>query len=227
MEEVYSSSVSAYTVQDERQAKLLSEPTSFRCFAPFLAKTCTVGRAAEEVGCNLDTMFYRVRTFLDAGLLEVVQLEKRAGRLIKHYRSTHDAYFVPLKAAPFADVEEEIRRTLRADEEVISRALARTLRSLNRQGWRIYRDKKGEVSSHSAQSQDHTIDDDLLPQLPYSDEALDAPLAEMFTSKLLLTDAEARALLSHLYQLRLDHQFEAAPSRETYLLRLIMVPLSS
>ena len=225
MEEINYSSRSAHTVQDERQAKLLSEQSSFRYFAPFLAKTCTVSLAAKELGCNLDTMFYRVKTFLDAGLLGVVQVEKRAGRSIKHYRSTHDAYYVPSGITSFTDFEEELRQALRTYEGVVVRALARTARTLNRRGRRIFRDESGEVGSHTASDEAHTIDYGLLPQLPHSAEFAGCALAELFTDTLMLTDEEAKTLLSHLYQLRLDNKFEAVPSREPYLLRVVMVPL--
>ena len=226
MKEVRYSSVAAYSVQNERQAKLLIEHGSFRYFAPFLAKTCTVSRAAEEVGCKIDTMFYRVRTFLEAGLLSVVQVEKRAGRPIKHYRSVHDAYYVPSSKAPFTNFEEAALQVLRTHEEVISAEIARMLRAQGREGWRIFRNKNGEVSAHSASDETHTLDYDRLPELPHSGAFANGNVAELFTDNLQLTDEEAKTLLSHLYQLRLDNKLEAEPSRQPYLLRVMMVPLS-
>ena len=227
MKEQNYGSESAYAVQDPIQAKLLSEPKSFRYFAPFLAKTCTASRAAEEVGCNLDTMLYRIRAFLKAGLLEVVRLEKRSGRPIKHYRSVFDSYFVPSSATSYATYEEETRQTLRMYEDVIAKELARTRRQLNRPGLRIYRDKRGEISSHTASSEEHFIDYDTLPELAQSRELTAVTLAEIFTDELLLTDKEARTLLSNLYQLWRENKLEAAPLRQPYLLRVIMVPLGS
>ncbi len=227
MEEVNYSGEPAYTVHDEKQAKLLSEHASFRYFAPFLARDCTVSCAAKEVGCKVDTMFYRVRTFLKAGLLHVVRAEKRAGRSVKYYRSVHDTYFIPFSATPFADFEEEARSTLRAHEDVIARELARFVHALNRRGRRIFRGKDGEVSAHTAKSDTHTLNYDLLPQLPYSGDVAEGAPTELFSDTLHLTDEEAKALLSHLYRLRLDSKFEKAPSRRPYLLQLALVPLSS
>ena len=222
MEEVNYTSAPAHVVQSEAQAKLLTDWNSFRYFAPFLARTCTVSVAAQEVGCKLDTMFYRVKTFLEVGLLSVAHTEKRAGRSVKHYRSSHDAYYVPWAATDF---EETTRRSLRLYEEVIADELARTVRALDRQGWRFFRDKSGEVSSHTAKGETHALDYELLPQLPYCDDAAFSPTAELFTDTLLLTNEEAKALLSQLYQLRLDNKFERTPERKPYLLRLVMVPL--
>ena len=225
MEEVNYRSEPAHTVHDEKQAKLLSEHASFRYFTPFLARDCTVSHAAEEVGCRVDTMYYRVRTFLNAGLLNVVRVEKRAGRSVKHYRSAHDAYYVPLSAAPFTNLEEVALQVLRTHEEVFAKELAETLRAHGREGWRIFRDENGEVSSHSALDETHAIRYDLLPQLPYERAFAQSALAELFTEVLALTNEEAKALLSQLYRLRMDSKFEATPARKPYLLRVVMVPL--
>jgi len=222
-----SAHASTQTVQDPTQAKLLSEPKSFRYFAPFLAKTCTASRAAAGVGCNLDTMLYRIRTFLKAGLLEVVRLEKRSGRPIKHYRSVFDSYFVPSSATSYVNYEDEVRQMLRMYEDVIAKELARTRRTLNRQGLRIYRDRRGEVSSHTASSEEHIIDYDTLPELAQSRELAAVTLAEIFTDELLLTDKEARTLLSDLYKLWRENKREPESSREPYLLRVVLVPLES
>ena len=87
-----------HTVSDPEQARLLSNRESFRFFEPFVARELSATGAAEEVGCALDTMLYRIKTFVRAGLLQVSRLEKRAGRPIKHYRSVYDAYFIPFEA---------------------------------------------------------------------------------------------------------------------------------
>ena len=98
-----------HTVTDAEQARLLSNRESFRFFEPFIAKEQSATAAAAEVGCALDTMLYRIKTLLGAGLLQVAKLEKRAGRPVKHYRSAHDAYFIPFEVTPFANLEERMR----------------------------------------------------------------------------------------------------------------------
>ena len=213
------------TVEDPKQVRLLSDAASFRYFKPFLARDRTVSQAAGEVGCNLDTMLYRVKTFLAAGLLQVIRLEPRAGRPVKHYRSSFDSYFVPLSATAYSDFEEEVRQALGTYENVIARQLARARRTLNRQGQRIFRDKKGEVSSHTASSEDPALDFDMLPEMVQNSELGTTTAAEMFTDELWLTDDEAKLLLSDLYRLWRDNKLEAASSRKPYLLRVVMVPL--
>ncbi len=218
-------SLTAHTVRDETQARLLSDPKSFGYFRPFLARTLTVSRAAEEVGCRVDTMMYRVKTFLNAGLLIVVRIEKRAGRPVKHYRSSHDAYFVPFVAKPFANLEEEVREGLRSHEDAIVKGLARTRRTLDRQGHRIFRGSDGEIHWHSAGSEHFLLDYDALPELPHSPNYEGLSLGELFTDELFLTDDEAKALLSRLYALWRESKHEASGTRKPYLLRVALVPL--
>jgi hypothetical protein len=103
-------------VRDPEQARLLTDPESFRYFGPFLAKDCTVYQAAKELGCNVDTMLYRVKTFVEADLLKIVETGSRRGRPIKVYRSSADAYFVPFAVTPFEDIEASIKQQFKAIE---------------------------------------------------------------------------------------------------------------
>jgi len=92
-------------VGNARQARLLTDPNSKRFFVPFLAHDCTVKEAAQQVDCPLNTMLYRVKTLLAAGLVQVVETRSRGGRAVRVYRSVHDAYFIPLAATPFDTLE--------------------------------------------------------------------------------------------------------------------------
>jgi hypothetical protein len=97
-----------HRVTDPRQAELLTDPTSKQYFAPFLAQHRTVKDAATLVGCALNTMLYRVKVMLGAGLIEVVERRPRAGRTVKVYRSVHDGYFVPFGTTPYATLEDRV-----------------------------------------------------------------------------------------------------------------------
>lgn len=92
-------------VRNAQQARILTDPNSKRFFVPFLARECTVKEAAQQVGCPLNTMLYRVKTLLAAGLVQVVETRPRGGRAIQVYRSVHDAYFIPLASTPFDTLE--------------------------------------------------------------------------------------------------------------------------
>ena len=99
---------SVHTVTDPKQATLLTEPKSKSFFKPFLAAERSATEAAEELDCKLNTVLYRIKTFLAAGLLEVSRVQKRKGRAIKYYRSVHDAYFLPFANTPYATLEERL-----------------------------------------------------------------------------------------------------------------------
>ena len=67
----------ALEVTDPAQVRLLTDPVSKAYFKPFLGQALSVSEAAEVHGCSLNAMLYRVRTFLDAGLLEIIRTQKR------------------------------------------------------------------------------------------------------------------------------------------------------
>lgn len=217
-----------HTVTDPAQARLLSDLASFRFLEPFVARERSVTAAAEEVGCTLDTMLYRVKTLLQVGLLEVSRLEKRAGRPIKHYRSVHDAYLVPFTVAPFAEVEERLTAHFREREMLIVPGMARVLRQMGREGRRVYRRlDDGEVWQESAgdvQAAFNLRDADSYQTYM---ERYRGPVAEFMDDTLTLTDQEARELLTGFYEVwrRFKKQREAEVQRHTYFLQFAIVPL--
>ena len=130
---------SVHTVTEPKQAQLLTDPKSKNYFRPFLAVERSATEAAAELGCNLNTVLYRIKTFVQAGLLEVVREQKRKGRAVKYYRSVHDAYFVPFVNTPYATLEERLEvqgASLVAD---LLNSYAAVLRQGNRYGHYLYR----------------------------------------------------------------------------------------
>jgi hypothetical protein len=162
-------------VRDSKQARLLSDPASFKYFEPFVARERSVKAAADELGCNLDTMLYRVKKFLEVGLLEVTRLEQRAGRPIRHYRSVADAFFVPFEVTPYAELEERLETHMQAQLSLLVKGIARSLRERRWSGQRIYRNAAGEVWREGAPRFRHALRC-RRPRLPAPDRLLDGSL---------------------------------------------------
>lgn len=218
-----------HTVADSEQARLLSDRESFRFFEPFVARELSATAAAEEVGCALDTMLYRVKIFLKAGLLKVSRLEKRAGRPVKHYRSIHDAYFIPFEMTPYAELEERMREHHRAQEAVILPASAKLLRDSGLEGYEFYRHTDGTVWGNSASRSGELSDLLKLFFNPHDAQfaaSYQGPLGGDFNSTLHLSDAEAKALMLKLYELRNDAQNrQPSPGTKSYFLSVTFLPL--
>ena len=218
-----------FTVTDPEQARLLSDRESFRFFEPFVARELSATEAATELDCKLDTTLYRIKTFLKAGLLGVSRLEKRAGRPIKHYRSVHDAYFIPFEVTPYAELEERMREHYRAQEAVILPATAKLLRASGLEGYEFYRhSESGTVWSNSA-SRTGELSDLLKLFFNPHDAQLAAsyrgPIGGDFNSTLHLTDAEAKALMLKLYELRNNIETrQPAPGTKPYFLSMTFLP---
>lgn len=202
------------TVEDPEQARLLSDMNSFRYFEPFIARERTLTQAAAEVGCKVDTMLYRVRKFLAAGLLEVTHAQRRAGRPIKHYRSTADAFFIPFAATPFASLEERLASQMESGNRKLVRSTAAVLRETGLEGRRIYRGATGAVWNESAAD----IDTPLWPQDPHM------PAAIQYGTDLYLGFDEAKALQRHLYELFLRYREREAGEGQKYLWQVALLP---
>ena len=136
---------SSHTVMDPEQARLLTEPVSKEFFKPFLAHERSASEAAAIMKCSLNTMLYRIKTLLQAGLLEITREVPRKGRAVKVYRSVHDAYFVPFSVTPYATLEERLAVQAKPLFAALIRAYAAALRANERYGHHIFIGKHGAV----------------------------------------------------------------------------------
>jgi predicted ArsR family transcriptional regulator len=214
-------------IDDPEQAKLLTDPESFRYFTPFLARDCTVSQAAKELGCSVDTMLYRVKTFVEAGLLKIVETESRRGRPIKVYRSSADAYFVPFAFTPFEDVEASIRQQFQRHGNVVAHHLARVVRNLGKDGRHIFRDHRGEVSWVSgANAKEAVLNLDDLSELAKNIYAAERVIGESAGDELELSDEDAKEFILEFYKLWRGYKNKKAPGRhKKYFLQFSFVPL--
>lgn len=200
-------------VTDPIQAKLLADQNTFSYFTPFLAQERTASQAAEEVACSLNAMLYRVGTFLEAGLLKVSRLERRAGRAIKHYRSVADGFFIPFEVTPYAGLEEGLEAQIEERNQRVGKATARLLREAGIEGRRIYRSPTGEVWQEAAA--------DLRSAVNLS--GANAPAAVDFFREVKLTIEEAKVLQRELLAYRERYREEDRPG-QPYLFEVLLLP---
>ena len=204
-------SSSFHTVTDARQAQLLTEPKSKAFFKPFLAVERSATEAAAELDCQLNTVLYRVKTFVEVGLLEVTRTQQRKGRAVKHYRSVHDAYFVPFTLTSYATLEERLEVQAEPIFGDLIRSYARALRQNERYGNYLFRAGEGVVTTDAVP--------ELLPSgLPvvYSDAVVS------------LSKSEAVALagaLRELFQRNAETEHEPAEA-QSYFFMVALLPLA-
>jgi hypothetical protein len=214
-------------IKDLEQARLLSDPESFEFFKPFMAQDCTVSRAAKEVGCKVDTMLYRVKTFVEAGLLKIVATENRRGRPSKVYHSSADAYFVPFAVTPFEDIETAVKQNIQNGVDIIANHLARVIRHSGRDGRHIFRDQRGEVSWVSgATADDAVLNLDDLSELARNIYATERMIGESASDELELSDDDAKELMLEFYKLWRGYKSKkTAKGKKKYFLQFSFVPI--
>lgn len=202
------------TIEDPEQARLLSDLSVFRYFEPFIARELSVSEAAAEADCGIDTLLYRVRRFISAGLLTVVRSEKRAGRPVKFYRSVADAFFVPFAAMPYATLEERLASQMESSNGRLIRSIAQVLRDTGLEGRRIFRGPNGVVWNESA-ADAHT---------PLKPDDPEMPAAFQFEIGLHLAFSEAKELQRELYGLFERYRDREAGTGQKYLWQLALLP---
>jgi hypothetical protein len=205
-------------VSDPEQARLLTDPRSKRYLRPFVACTLSLSEAAEEAGCALNTMHYRVGRFLAAGLLDQVGERRRAGRPIKLYRSSADAFVIPLEATPFADPEESLWTLLEPGFRSVARGLARSYQRRGGFGQRLFRDERGVVLTgfHGP---------DALDPDPEDPDRYDATRFDYGDIVLPFDSAAAAATAAELFALLRSAFERASDGGRPHLLQVALVPL--
>ena len=210
-----------YRVETVRQAKLLSHPERGHYIYPFMGQERSVSVAAQLLGCSVQTMHYRVKQLVKAGLLFLTREEQRAGRAVKYYRAVSNAFFIPDVLTEYADLEERFMADLRPTLGQIAKGLAEGIRREGRTGQCRYLDEQGRVSSYGGvEKPDGDIELNLeYPfRLPNTDQRGD----------IYLTDEEARELAQELGALidRYSQRVET-PERTkafTFIYALVLSP---
>lgn len=208
---------SSLTVTDPRQAELMIHLEFVPIMDALTGAESSVGALAKALGWPLDATHYRVKKLWQAGLLQVVREEKRAGRPVRIYRAVADAFFLPYSAFTSATLEEKFLRHELSVARALVRSYVRLLHDSYPQpgslGPYIYRDQHGKVTEDLATGPGQPLD-------------LDAvfPTAMEQLRGLSLSDAQARELKAELDTLAAKYAPRRAEQPLTHMLRLWLVP---
>lgn len=195
-------------------ARILADPDIAVFIKPFMRGSTTVKAAAEEFNLPLQTMHYRVEQMVQAGMLEVVQLEERRGRPIKHYQATATVFQVATEQIP--------PRILQALNEQLSWKTSFEQGLRQTRGVKEYDDKV--VMSYLEE-------DDILIWSEESGEKRVPPLElapnspavlSIWSGAVYLDRADAKAFQQGLWELY--EQYAHCQGREKYVVHIGMVP---
>ncbi|MFC4452556.1 hypothetical protein [Deinococcus sonorensis] len=116
---------SALHVTDPAAIRLLLHPRVREVLGQFLAQEASIAAVARRLRTDIRQVHRDVLALVRAGLLVVTRQEARAGRPIRHYRSSAPAYFVPRALTPDADFGEHFERQFLPLDRLLAHALGR------------------------------------------------------------------------------------------------------
>jgi hypothetical protein len=90
---------SPLVIEDPRAAAVLLDPAAQAMALAFAGQPKSIAEVGRAGGYDLKRLHHHVGRFCRLGLLEVAEVRARAGRPIKLYRTTAEAFFVPHAAA--------------------------------------------------------------------------------------------------------------------------------
>ncbi|GEM47461.1 hypothetical protein DC3_30960 [Deinococcus cellulosilyticus NBRC 106333 = KACC 11606] len=198
-------------------AQALSTREQRKALEILMLKSATATEVATTLGWALDATVYRIKKLLLAGLIEVVQEEKRKGRAIKHYRATSGAYRIRLSVLPFAD-QVEVFRTL--DDPLRSLALqglARSTSGTHMGQWfmRFYVAEGRVLMDLAPTEQDWQFSE--MTGANY-------PAVMLNWLPMHLSAEEAKALQRELMALLMRYQSKGDPQQFNHLLGILLAP---
>ena len=205
------------TVTTAEAAALLADVSLQRLLEPFMARECTVAKAAKELGVATNSLLYRVKRFQGAGLLRVVREEKRAGRAVKVYRSVADAFYVPFALTRAETLEALLWGLDSPLRALLYRNVARVMTQPETElGLIVWRAAEGEVRTRFSAGPDRLFDP--LEQ--------GAPSTLLFWSpEVWLEPNDAKLLLREMTDL--IGRYHGRGGRGRYLLHLGLSPLEN
>lgn len=137
-------------IEDEKTARTLVDPTLRALLGIFMRSEASTSEAAEQLGEDLDAVYYQVRKLENLGILEIARRESRAGRPIKYYRAVARDFFVPFALLPQETFPRAVDEVFIQDiSERIAEGLTQAMRERfddpRRWGFRIFSDRHGGV----------------------------------------------------------------------------------
>lgn len=132
-------------VLSDEGAQVLIAPRSRAFMKPFLGREASAAQASQELGVSLQAMHYQILKLLRLGLITLSRTEKRRGRAVKYYRSTHEVYFIPFEQTRYVDSEEALSTQVTRHVQALVTSVARVMDERRRVGQYLYRGQDGEV----------------------------------------------------------------------------------
>jgi DNA-binding MarR family transcriptional regulator len=112
-------------ITDPDQARAFFDTNITTLLSPFLARDCTVTRAAEQLKMTPSRMSYWVKKLCVQGWLRAVGHEITARHRVALYRTVHDEYEIPLSALSQADLLEVLHSLQGTRFDQLQRSIAK------------------------------------------------------------------------------------------------------
>ncbi len=206
-------------VERPEMARLLLEQSTLKLLSPFVGRQRSASGAAQELGMPVNTLLYQIKRLLDAGLLEVAEERKRAGRAVKHYRAVAEAFFVPYELTPL----ETPQALLEAEHAPRERRL---VEGLVRAGLEVL--EQGEPVWGARIALEHgrlTASNSIGPNSSWNFLDPTAPaIADWWAEGVQLEFEDAKALQAEMCDLIERYRSRSGP--QSYIVRLGMAPVS-
>lgn len=203
-------------VYDAAQADILTNPATLKHLEPFIRRESSVTEAARATGIKPNTMLARVRRWLQLGLLAETRIKKRAGKPVRYYRTTADAWFIPFDTTSAESLEAGLAERDAYWENRLRRAVVSAReQEVGTWGTRVYRDARGRLQLQMAVS----------PERNWTSLSSDQPaVLAAWRDGLYLDFEDAKELQREMFNLLL--RFQRKNGAQRYLLRLGLAPLS-
>ena len=206
----------AREVTHPEAARLLTDMTGLRYLEPFFGQPRTVSEAAAMLEVKPNSLLYRVRRFVELGLLTVVSEEARAGRAVKRYGTAAEAFFVPFAATDALTPEAWLLRWERdLQDQLVQSALTNSEEPPSTWGLRIGLGQDGLLNVYPA-SQDGRL-------VMFGLEADRAATLLGWNTGLYLDYPAAKAFQRELHDLILKYYRRGGAQQ--YVLRVALAPL--
>lgn len=110
LSDVLPEQASLLVISNSEAADALLETETTELLRPFMKDALTVKEASEQLGVPFMKLHYRIKKFVDVGLLEAVSSFMHKGRERHRYRATAKRFFVPFAQTQAYDLKSFLRK---------------------------------------------------------------------------------------------------------------------
>ncbi|MEZ4606482.1 MAG: helix-turn-helix domain-containing protein [Deinococcales bacterium] len=204
-------------------AKVLLSESEQKCLEAFMREPLSLSESARALGYKLNTMHYRIKRFIDMGLIEQVEDKLLGKRYVTAYGATAKAFIIPFESSSAASLENLLMDIMQMPRDHLFKSIEKTLLD-NQDLWEVVVTLVDDELNTYLRPKRAGLQDVLAPSQAATLARPDTPAMVVSGGNYHLAFDKAKAFQRELLELLERYQQQEDDAEQAYYFFLVLTP---